>query len=319
MSSTWRPLRSFRSSAPSGSSSSRTRGRLTRARASATRCCMPPESCAGRRFASAASPTRSSSSRTRRSISPFSTPLRLQPEGDVLLDAQVGEEGVALEDGVGGALVRRDARACRRRRSSGGPSVTSSKPAIIRSVVVLPQPLGPSMVKNSPSAMSRSIASTAVSSPNRLVTELRTTQGPASAARLWRHARTTSTGRSDSWTSLYGVAPMIAPTDGVVAMAADDDHARIVLVAGGDQGVVGMLVDHLDLGVDLGGLRGLHRLAASPSRRTPRRPCAAREPRRRRSRRGRRRRRSRGCLRAPWRSRMPGSAPTSRSRSRRSR
>src|SRR3954470_20690458 len=37
-------LRSLRSSAPSGSSSSSTVGRLTSARASATRCCCPPES-----------------------------------------------------------------------------------------------------------------------------------------------------------------------------------------------------------------------------------------------------------------------------------
>ena len=44
-------LRSFRSSAPSGSSSRRTRGLLTIARASATRCCWPPESCVGFRFA----------------------------------------------------------------------------------------------------------------------------------------------------------------------------------------------------------------------------------------------------------------------------
>ena len=40
-------LRSCRSSAPSGSSSSRTAGRLTSARASATRCRWPPESCRG--------------------------------------------------------------------------------------------------------------------------------------------------------------------------------------------------------------------------------------------------------------------------------
>ena len=42
-------LRSLRSSAPSGSSSSSTRGMLTSARASATRCCWPPESCRGLR------------------------------------------------------------------------------------------------------------------------------------------------------------------------------------------------------------------------------------------------------------------------------
>ncbi len=50
-----------------------------------------------------------------------------------------------------------------------------SKPAIMRSDVVLPQPDGPSMVKNSPSAMSRSISVTAVKSPKRLVTPSRLT------------------------------------------------------------------------------------------------------------------------------------------------
>ena len=43
------PSRSLRSSAASGSSSSRSLGRLTSARASATRWRWPPESCAGRR------------------------------------------------------------------------------------------------------------------------------------------------------------------------------------------------------------------------------------------------------------------------------
>ena len=47
LSSTCIALRSFRSSAPSGSSSSSTFGFITSARASATRCCMPPESSAG--------------------------------------------------------------------------------------------------------------------------------------------------------------------------------------------------------------------------------------------------------------------------------
>ena len=45
-----------------------------------------------------------------------------------------------------------------------------SKPAIIRSVVVLPQPDGPSIEKNSPRRMSKSASSTATNAPNRLVT-----------------------------------------------------------------------------------------------------------------------------------------------------
>ena len=47
------------------------------------------------------------------------------------------------------------------------PSVGSSKPPIMRNVVVLPQPDGPSSEKNSPSPMMRSTRSTAVTSPRR--------------------------------------------------------------------------------------------------------------------------------------------------------
>ncbi len=55
------------------------------------------------------------------------------------------------------------------------PVVGSSKPAIIRRVVVLPHPDGPSMVKNSPSPISRSISLTATKSPNAFDTPCRCT------------------------------------------------------------------------------------------------------------------------------------------------
>lgn len=45
--------------------------------------------------------------------------------------------------------------------SSMVPAVGASKPAIIRSTVVLPEPDGPSIEKNSPSAISRSTPATA--------------------------------------------------------------------------------------------------------------------------------------------------------------
>src|SRR5216684_8305544 len=50
---------------------------------------------------------------------------------------------------------------------STSPEVCTSKPATIRSRVVLPQPLGPSRTRNSPSVVARSTPSTAVESPNR--------------------------------------------------------------------------------------------------------------------------------------------------------
>ncbi|MNT50802.1 hypothetical protein D3C72_1877380 [compost metagenome] len=63
--------RSFLSSAPSGSSSSSSFGRLARLRASATRCCWPPDSWYGLRLAYLRICTRSSISATRASISPL--------------------------------------------------------------------------------------------------------------------------------------------------------------------------------------------------------------------------------------------------------
>src|SRR5215470_2976608 len=48
------------------------------------------------------------------------------------------------------------------------PEVTESRPARMRNSVVLPQPLGPTIMKNSPWAISTDTPSTAVSWPNRL-------------------------------------------------------------------------------------------------------------------------------------------------------
>src|ERR1043165_3400194 len=48
------------------------------------------------------------------------------------------------------------------------PEVGCSRPAIMRSIVVLPQPEGPRKTTNSPSRISRSMPSTAATSPNSL-------------------------------------------------------------------------------------------------------------------------------------------------------
>src|SRR5688572_9886936 len=55
------------------------------------------------------------------------------------------------------------------------PASGRSSPAISRSVVVLPAPVGPRRTTNSPSAMARSIRSTAKLWPKRLLTPLRST------------------------------------------------------------------------------------------------------------------------------------------------
>src|ERR1044071_2563279 len=74
------------------------------------------------------------------------------------------------------------------------PSVGCSNPAIMRKVVVLPHPDGPSRARNSPSRMSRSSRSTAATSSNRLVTPRRDTTGcVCSMRRMYgRHSAVTS-------------------------------------------------------------------------------------------------------------------------------
>jgi hypothetical protein len=71
--------RSFRSSAPSGSSSRSTFGRFTIARASATRWRWPPESCDGLRLPNAESLTMSSARAARSRRSPFFTFFTMSP------------------------------------------------------------------------------------------------------------------------------------------------------------------------------------------------------------------------------------------------
>ena len=71
--------RTLRSSADSGSSSRSSRGRLTMARARATRCRWPPESWAGRAFVFPVSPTVASTSSTRLRTSALGSPSRSSP------------------------------------------------------------------------------------------------------------------------------------------------------------------------------------------------------------------------------------------------
>src|SRR3954447_18988746 len=70
------------------------------------------------------------------------------------------------------------------------PSVTSSRPASIRRSVDLPQPEGPTSTRNSPSAISSEMSSTAVTAPNRFVTPARLI---AAIARRWYRPAATDT------------------------------------------------------------------------------------------------------------------------------
>ena len=111
------------SSADSGSSSSSTRGLVISARASAMRCCWPPESCAGSRSANCFMLHRASMSRARCVPLGLADAAHLEVEGDVVQHAQMREQGIALEHHGGAALHRRQRRPRSARRSGPSPSV----------------------------------------------------------------------------------------------------------------------------------------------------------------------------------------------------
>src|SRR5919197_5527416 len=75
----------------------------------------------------------------------------------------------------GGTLIRRSAEYTVRCSISTLPASGFSKPATMRSVVVLPHPLGPSRVSTSPCRTPNETSSTAVTRPKRLV-RLRTSR-----------------------------------------------------------------------------------------------------------------------------------------------
>ena len=178
--------RSLRSSAPSGSSSSSAAGSLTSARARATRCCWPPESCAGPALLHPLEAHRAQRLRdARRAHRRAPHALDAQPERDVLEHAHVREQRVGLEHHVDVPLGRRHARDVAAAQQDAA-LVGSSKPAIMRSVVVLPQPDGPSIEKNSPSWISNETSSTATTSSKRFVTDSRTIASVARCAGVAR-------------------------------------------------------------------------------------------------------------------------------------
>ena len=108
--------RTLASSADSGSSSSSTRGSIARARASATRCCWPPDSWCGYCPACGASPTMSSSSAARLRRSARADLAHPQAERHVVERVHVREQGVGLEHHAHVPLGRRERRTrpCRR-------------------------------------------------------------------------------------------------------------------------------------------------------------------------------------------------------------
>ena len=90
-SSIWVSSRSFLSRAPSGSSSSMSCGRLARLRASATRCCCPPESWCGLRLPYFCSCTSLSMASTRSAIAGLGIPSRFSPNATLSQTVRCGK------------------------------------------------------------------------------------------------------------------------------------------------------------------------------------------------------------------------------------
>ena len=133
------------SSAPVGSSASITSGSLTSARAIATRCFCPPDSSFGRRWRmvrpSSTSPTRRSSSST---LPPSFPPVR---SSATFMLAATSYSGISPKSWNTNPTCERrysSVRVMRSPRKYTSPSVGSSSPPRMLSMVVLPEPLRPS-------------------------------------------------------------------------------------------------------------------------------------------------------------------------------
>ena len=160
LSSTRMRSRSLASRLESGSSSSRIDGSTTSERASATRCCWPPESWPGWRCSSPARPTAAS---TRATLSrdlaagrPWRSGARRPRSRTPSCAATRRSSGTPCPCGAAPAGPRPAARRAAGRRRGSCRWSGVRKPASVRSIVVLPQPEGPRKVMNSFSAMSRS-------------------------------------------------------------------------------------------------------------------------------------------------------------------
>ena len=151
------------SSAANGSSSRIRRGSGASARATATRCCWPPESSCGPAMAEAAEPDELEQV----GHAPPAALAARQPEADVLGDAEVREEQALLRARSRSAGGARGRAACPSSNvsplSAMRPRSGWSKPAIRRSSVVLPEPEGPRTAAKPPAGTVRSTSlSTAV-------------------------------------------------------------------------------------------------------------------------------------------------------------
>ena len=132
---------------PVGSSASSSRGRGAKARASATRCCSPPESWPGRWVSRCAKPDRIQ--RLARSAMASRTPGQFQRHGDILQRRHGRDQVERLEHdadrrrAAGGPARPRPSPVTAWPASRMLPAVARSSPASTISRLVLPEPDGP--------------------------------------------------------------------------------------------------------------------------------------------------------------------------------
>ncbi len=153
-----------------GSSSNRTSGSLTSARPSATRCCWPPESRGAGRSCRPSRPRLCSIVMTLSRISAGGS--RLPRSGKAIFSKTFMCGQIAYDWNTmpirrlsGGNKMPCSTDVTSRSPTRTSPASGRSSPAIMRSVVVLPQPLGPSRVSIEPLSTSKLTSSTAGTLP----------------------------------------------------------------------------------------------------------------------------------------------------------
>src|SRR5437667_193924 len=152
--------RSLASRLESGSSMRNTAGLTMIVRASATRCASPPESVAGRLARSGAMRVVAATACTRALTSASGTFLIRSGNAMLSKTLRCGNRA-RLWKTMPRLRSRGSQSVTRASPMKMSPAVGVSRPAIMLSVVVLPQPDGPTSTTNSPSGTARSMASTA--------------------------------------------------------------------------------------------------------------------------------------------------------------
>ena len=175
--------------------------RADEARPIATRWRSPPERLAGLAVEEGRRSAGPRRSRSRAGRSPASCTFSFalaQREGEVVVDRLVRVEREVLEDDRDVALARHEVRDVARRRSAPGRPRGARGRRSCAAASSSRRPGGPSTQKNSPSAMSRSMPSSAVTSPNRFVTPLICRSGSSDAAPFHVASANTWTRRGSS-------------------------------------------------------------------------------------------------------------------------